>query len=71
VAVDIYLPHPHNRLQRFLLVEFGIDLGDGRGTVPKDDAGRFQAKLLTQERGGVVAELVRMPVDGIFLTLPQ
>ncbi len=55
-------PHPHNRLKCLLLVQFGIDFGDGSGAVAEDDAGGFQAKLLTQERGGVMAELVGVPV---------
>ena len=55
-------PHPHNRLQCLLLVHFGIDLCDGRGTVAQDNSGRFEAKLFTQERGGVVAKLVRVLV---------
>ncbi len=45
-----------------MLVEFGIDLGDCGGAVAEDNPCGFQPKLLTQERGGVVAELVRMPV---------
>ena len=60
------LPHSHNRLQCLLLVEFGIDLGDGGGAVAEDDAGGFQAKLFTQERGGVVAELVGVPMVLFF-----
>jgi hypothetical protein len=59
------LSHPHNRLERLLLVQFGIDFGNDRRTVAKDDPGRFQTKLLTQERGGVVAKLVRMPTVSI------
>ena len=45
--------HPHNRLQRLFLVEFGVDFGDGGRAVTEDDASGFKAELLPRERGRV------------------
>ena len=48
-------------LDGLLLILLGVDLGDGGGSMAKDNAGGFDAELLSKLRGGVVAELVRMP----------
>jgi len=37
-----------------LLIQFCADLGDGGGAMAENDACGFQAKLFTQERGGMV-----------------
>ena len=37
------LVHPHNRLHRLLLIEFGVDLGDSSGAVAEEDAGGYAA----------------------------
>ena len=45
-------PHPHNRLQRLLLVQFGIDLGNSGGAMAEDDAGGFENILDKAWRAG-------------------
>ncbi len=58
-----FLPHPHNRVQCLVPVQFGIDFRNHCRTVPQDNTGGFQPILFTQKRRGVLAELVRVPVS--------
>jgi hypothetical protein len=46
----------------FSVVQLGINLGDCRGTMTKDDAGRIEAEVATEPSGCVVTKLVGMPV---------
>ena len=56
------LPYPLNSREGLLAVLLGVDGRHGRAAVAQDDAGGFQAELLPQLGGRVVAELVRVPV---------
>lgn len=56
------LPYPPHHFQGLLLILFSVNFRNGRGPMPQDNPGGLQSKLLTQERGGVVAELVGMPM---------
>ena len=55
------LPDLFHDFNGFSLVQFCVDLRDGWRPVAEDDLGSIDAKLSSQKRGRVVAELVRMP----------
>ena len=58
-------PDPGYSFDSLLLVLLGVDLCDGGGAVAEDDAGGFDAGLLAQLSGRVVADLVRVPGVGL------
>jgi len=57
-------PILHHGADGLALVAFGVDLGYVGLGMAEDDAGGFEAELLAEFGGSVVAKLVRVPVVG-------